>query len=197
MKFLKTSNLYSLNKLTYVNLRWIAYIGQISAILIVRFLFEYKFNYFICISIIFFSVLTNLYLQFKTKDNQLNNFTSTMYLSYDIFQLGILLFFTGGVTNPFVFLILVPAVFSSQYLHFFSSTILVIFIIIILSFLTFFFYDLPHPGELHFHTPDYYLYAIPISVIIGLIFLVYFGFKFGEESRIRKRAYDKIQELMA
>jgi two-component system sensor histidine kinase RegB len=34
-------------------------------------------------------------------------------------------------------------------------------------------------------------------VVIGLIFLVYFGFKFGEESRIRKKAYDKIRELMA
>ncbi len=197
MKFLKTSNLYSLNKSTYVYLRWIAYIGQIIAILIVQFLLEYKFNYFACISIVFFSVLTNLYLQFKIKDNQLNNFTSTIYLSYDIFQIGILLFFTGGVTNPFVFLILVPAVFSSQYLHFLSSVILVAFIIIILIILTFFYYDLPHPGELHFHAPDYYLYAIPISVIIGLIFLVYFGVKFGEESRIRKKAYDKIQELMA
>ena len=115
MKFLKTSNLYSLNKFTYVNLRWIAYIGQISAILIVQFLFEYKFNYFVCISIIFFSILTNLYLQFKIKDNQLNNSTSTMYLSYDIFQLGILLFFTGGITNPFVFLILVPADKANEY----------------------------------------------------------------------------------
>ncbi len=197
MKFLKTSNLYSLNKSTYVHLRWIAYIGQIIAIIIVQFLFEYKFNYLVCISIIFFSVLTNLYLQFKIKENQLNNFTSTMYLSYDIFQLGILLFFTGGVTNPFIFLILVPAVFSSQYLHFLSSVILVTFITIILIFLTFYYYDLPHPGELHFHAPDYYFYTIPISVIIGLIFLVYFGVKFGEESRIRKKAYDKIQELMA
>ena len=197
MKFLKTSNLYSLNKSTYVYLRWIAYIGQIIAIIIVQFLFEYKFNYLVCISIIFFSVLTNLYLQFKIKENQLNNFTSTMYLSYDILQLGILLFFTGGVTNPFIFLILVPAVFSSQYLHFLSSVILVTFITIILIFLTFYYYDLPHPGELHFHAPDYYFYTIPISVIIGLIFLVYFGVKFGEESRIRKKAYDKIQELMA
>ena len=197
MKFLKTSNLYSLNKSTYVNLRWIAYIGQISAILIVQFFLEFEFKYFLCISIIFFSVLTNLYLQFKIKDNQLNNSTSTMYLSYDIFQLGILLFFTGGVTNPFIFLILIPAVFSSQYLHFLSSIILVAFIIIILIVLTFFYYDLPHPGELHFHAPDYYLYGIPISVMIGLIFLVYFGVKFGEESRIRKKAYDKIQELMA
>ena len=197
MKFFQTSNLYSLNKLTYINLRWIAYIGQISAIFIVQFILKYEFNYFACTSIIFISVLTNLYLQFKIKDNQLNNFTSTMYLSYDILQLGILLFFTGGVTNPFVFLILIPAVFSSQYLHFLSSIILVAFITIILIFLTFFYYDLPHPGELYFHVPDYYLYAVPISVIIGLIFLVYFGFKFGEESRIRKKAYDKIQELMA
>jgi len=197
MELSKVSNLYSLNKSTYVNLRWIAYIGQLSAILVVQFFLQFDFHYFVCISIVFFSILTNLFLQFKIKDNQLKNVTSTIYLSYDILQLGILLFFTGGVTNPFVFLILIPAVFSSQYLHFFSSIILVTIIIIILIFLTFYYHDLPHPSELFFHAPDYYLYAIPLSIIIGLIFLVYFGYKFGEESRIRKKAYDKIQELMA
>jgi len=197
MEFIKASNLYSLNKSTYVNLRWIAYIGQIVSILIVQFFLKYNFDYFICISIVLFSILTNLILQFKIKDNQLNNISSTIYLSYDTLQLGVLFFFTGGVTNPFIFLILIPAVFSSQYLHFLSSIILVALIIIILTILTFFYNNLPHPGEFHFHVPDYYLYAMPISVIIGLIFLVYFGFKFGEESRIRKKAYDKIQELMA
>ena len=149
------------------------------------------------ILVVFFSIITNLFLQFKIKENQLNNLTSTLYLTYDIFQLGILFFFTGGVSNPFIFLILIPAVFSSQYLHFLSSIILVVIIILILIVLTFYYYDLPNPDKLHFHVPDYYLYSIPLSVIIGLIFLVYFGFKFGEESRIRKRAYDKIQELMA
>jgi len=197
MEFIKVSNLYSLNKSTYVNLRWIAYVGQISAILIVQFFLKYNFHYFICISIVLFGILTNLFLQFKIKDNQVNNISSTIYLSYDILQLGILLFFTGGVANPFVFLILIPAVFSSQYLHFLSSIILVAIIIIILIILTFYYHDLPHPGELHFHVPDYYLYAMPISASIGLIFLVYFGFKFGEETRIRNKAYDKIQELMA
>ena len=197
MRFFETSNLYSLNRSTYVNLRWIAYIGQLIAILLVQFLLNFKFNYFICISIIFFSVLTNLYLKFKIKENQLNNSVSTIYLSYDILQLGFLFFFTGGITNPFIFLIIIPAVFSSLYLNIWSSIILVTFIIIVLIVLTFFYYDLPHPGALHFHAPDYYLYAIPISTIIGLIFLVYFGAKFEEESRIRKKAYDKLQELMA
>ena len=197
MRFFETSNLYSLNKSTYVNLRWIAYIGQLIAILLVEFLLNFNFNYFICIAIIFFSVLTNLYLKFKIQENQLNSFISTIYLSYDILQLGLLFFITGGITNPFIFLIIIPAVFSSQHLNVWSSIMLVIFIIVVLILLTFFYYDLPHPGMLHFHAPDYYIYAIPISTIIGLIFLVYFGAKFEEESRIRKKAYDKLQELMA
>jgi len=197
MKFFETSDLYSLNKSTYVNLRWIAYIGQLIAILFVEFILGFNFNYFTCISIIFISVLTNLYLQFKVKENQLKNFISTIYLSYDILQLGLLFFFTGGITNPFIFLIIVPAVFSSQYLNIWSSILLVTSIILILIVLSFFYYQLPHPREIYFKAPDYYLYAIPLSIIIGLIFLVYFGVKFGEESRIRKQAYDKIQELMA
>ena len=162
--FFKDSNLFSLNKSTYVNLRWIAYTGQIITIFIVQFILEYNFKYLICTSIVFFSILTNINLQFKIKENQLNNTTSSIYLSYDILQLGVLFFFTGGITNPFIFLILIPAVFSSQYLHFLSSVILVFLIISILIFLTFFSYELPHPGELHFHAPDYYFYSIPLSL---------------------------------
>ena len=197
MKFFETSNLYSLNKSTYSNLRWIAYLGQLSAVLFVQFFLNFKFNYLACLGIILFSILTNLHLQFRVRENQINNYISTIYLSFDITQLGLLFFFTGRITNPFIFLIIVPAVFSSQYLNITSNIIQVIFITLTLFILSFFYYDLPHPGELHFHAPDYYLYAIPISIVIGLFFLVYFGVKFGQENRIRNKAYDKIQELMA
>jgi len=197
MKFFETSNLYSLNKSTYVNLRWIAYIGQLSAIFTVQFFFKFNFNYFICISIVFFSIITNFYLQFKIRENQLNNIKSTIFLAYDIIQLGFLLFLTGGITNPFIILIIIPAVFSSQYLSLLSSIILVMLIVFILILLTFYSFELPHPEILHFHAPDYYLYSIPVAVFIGLIFLVYFGVKFGSESRIRKEAYYKIEEIMA
>ena len=47
----KDSNLFSLNKSTYVNLRWIAYTGQIITILIVQFILEYNFNYLISICV--------------------------------------------------------------------------------------------------------------------------------------------------
>ena len=197
MKFLETSNLYSLNKSTYINLRWISYLGQLTVILIVEFFLKFEFNYIACVLIVFLSILTNLYLIFKIKHNQLNNFIATSYLSYDIGQLGLLLCLTGGITNPFVFLIIIPSVFSAQYLNVWSSVILVIFTSLILAILTFFYFQLPHPETMHFHAPQYYLYSIPISIFIGLIFLVYFGVKFGIESRIRKKAYDEMQEQMA
>ena len=191
------SELFTLNRLTYVNLRWIAFIGQIVSIFIVEFVLNFKFNYLPCLTVISLGVITNIYLQFKIKENQINNTLSLVYLIYDIIQLGILFFFTGGIKNPFIFLIIIPAVFSSQYLSLKSSSILVVLTTSILLILTFFYFELPHPGEIHFHVPNYYLYAIPISILIGLLFLVYFAVKFGEQSRKRKKAYDKIQEIMA
>ena len=182
MKFFQTSNIYTLNKSTYTNLRWIAYVGQLIAVLTVKFYFEFEYNYLTCILIIFFSLLTNIHLEFNIKQNQLNNLTSTLYLAYDILQLGFLIYLTGGITNPFIFLIIIPAVFSSQYLNIWSSITLILLSISTVIVLTFFYYDLPHPESFHFHAPNYYLYAIPLSIFIGLIFITFFGLQFGKES---------------
>ena len=197
MQILNSSDIYTLNRSTYVNLRWIAFIGQILAIFVVQFILNFNFNYLPCLSIIGLGVITNIYLQFKVKENQINNILALYYLVYDILQLGLLFFLTGGIKNPFIFLIIIPAVFSSQYLSIKSSIILVFLTIVILFILTFYFFELPSPNELHFHVPDYYLYAIPSSILIGLLFLVYFAVQFGEQSRKRKKALDKIQEIMA
>ena len=197
MKFFENSELYTLNRSTYVNLRWIAFLGQIISILTVEFIFEFKFNYIPCIGIITLGAITNILLQFQVKANQISNSLSLSYLTYDILQLSFLFYLTGGITNPFIFLLIIPAVFSSQYLTIISSIILVFITILSISFLTFYYIELPHPGELHFHVPDYYLYAIPVSILIGLLFLVYFAVQFGEQNRKRKKAFDKIQEIMA
>ena len=197
MKFNENPELYTLNRSTYVNLRWIAFLGQIISILTVEFIFEFKFNYIPCLGIITLGAITNILLQFQVKVNQISNSLSLSYLTYDILQLSFLFYLTGGITNPFIFLLIIPAVFSSQYLTITSSVILVLITISSISFLTFYYIELPHPGELHFHVPDYYLYAIPISILIGLLFLVYFAVQFGEQNRKRKKAFDKIQEIMA
>jgi len=62
----------------------------------------------------------------------------------------------------------------------------------VLLVLTLYHLPLPHSGDLHFHVPNYYLYAIPTAVIIGLIFLTYFGARFGIESRKRTEELELI-----
>ena len=193
----KSSKDFQLDKSTFVNLRWIALLGQLVTISIVKIIFQFDFHFLLCNFIVGIGVFTNLFLQFKIKQNQLNNNLSTIYLAYDIIQLGILIYLTGGINNPFIFLLIIQSVFSSTYLKLISTINLAIITIFILIFLTFFHLDLPGPKNLHFHVPDYYLYAIPLAIIVGLIFLVYFGLKFGGESRKRKKALDNIQHVIA
>ena len=196
-RFSKSSKDFQLDKSTFVNLRWIALLGQFATINVVQLVFQFNFYFLFCNFIVGIGVLTNLFLQFKIKQNQLNNNLSTIYLTYDIIQLGILIYLTGGITNPFIFLLIIPSVFSSTYLRLISTINLVVITILILIFLTFFHFDLPSPKHLHFHVPDYYLYAVPLSIIVGPIFLVYFGLKFGGESRKRKEALDNLQQVIA
>jgi len=186
-----------LDKRTLVILRWIAIIGQYLTISIVYFILKFELPFFYCSIIIFIGILTNFYLQFKFDKNQLNNFTSTFFLFYDLIQLSILLYLTGGVTNPFTILLIVPAIVSSTFLTLRSTINLSVITIIILIVLTINHLPLPHSGELHFHVPDTYLYAVPIAIIIGLIFLTYFGVRFGIESRKRTEALNKLELILA
>ena len=67
----------------------------------------------------------------------------------------------------------------------------------VIVFLTFYSKDLPEPLNDHFHVDPYYYYSIPIALIIALIFLNYFAIIFGSESRLRKEALNKMEEVMA
>ena len=186
-----------LDKKTLVILRWIANVGQFITISAVYFVLSFALPFFYCCIIILVGVLTNIYLQFRVRKNQLSNFSSMMYLSYDLLQLAALLYLTGGVTNPFVILLIVPAIVSSTFLTLRSTINLSLITIVVLLILTLYHLPLPHSGDLHFHVPNYYLYAIPVAVIIGLVFLTYFGARFGIESRKRTEALNKLELILA
>jgi two-component system sensor histidine kinase RegB len=111
--------------------------------------------------------------------------------------LGILIYLTGGVANPFVIFLLIPSVFSSSNLSFVTNSLLVFLTTLVIIFLTFFSTDLPGPISDHFHVSPYYYYAIPVSLIIALFFLNYFAMTFGTQSRLRKEALAKMEEVMA
>ena len=197
MKFFETSKHHSFKKSTYLSLRWIGIIGQFIAVNFVYFFLNFKFDFFISNIIILLGALSNLYLFFIYKKTQLSDRSAFIFLFIDIFQLSILLYLTGGIINPFIIFLLIPSVFSSSNLSFITNTLLVFLTTVSIVFLTFYSMDLPSPLNDHFHVSPYYYYSIPISLIIALIFLNYFAMTFGAQSRLRKEALSKMEEVMA
>jgi len=197
MKFFETSKYFSLKKSTYINLRWIAIIGQLLTVNFIYFIFNFKFNLILENSIIMLGVFSNLYLIYINKNTQLSDKTAFLFLLIDILQLSFLIYLTGGIINPFSIFLIIPTIFSSSNLGFRSNLLLVSSTVLIIIFLTFFNQPLPYPVNEHFHVDGYYYYSIPISLIVALIFLNYFALAFGKESRIRKEALNKMEEIMS
>ena len=197
MKFFETSKYFSLKKSTYINLRWIAIIGQLTTVNLIYFIFNFNFNLILGNLIILFGTISNLQLVYINKNTQLSEKTAFTLLLIDILQLSGLIYLTGGIANPFSIFLIIPTIFSSSNLGFRSNLLLTSATTFAIIFLTFFSQPLPYPINEHFHVDSYYYYSIPISLIIALIFLNYFALTFGRESRIRKEALNKMEEIMS
>ena len=197
MKFFETSKYYSLKKSTYINLRSIAIIGQLITINLIYFIFNFNFDIILGNLIILIGILSNYYLLYVNKNTQLLDKVAFLFLLIDISQLSCLIYLTGGIANPFSIFLIIPNIFSSSNLGFKSNLLLIGITTSIIVFLTFFYLPLPYPVNEHFHVDGYYYYSIPTSLIIALIFLNYFASTFGKESRIRKEALNKMEEIMS
>ena len=197
MKFFETSKYFSLKKSTYISLRWMAILGQLITINLIYFYFNFKFDLILENSVILIGILSNFYLIYINKNTQLSDKLAFHFLLIDILQLSCLLYLTGGIANPFAIFLIIPTIFSSSNLGLKSNLLLASITILIIIFLTFFNHPLPYPVNEHFHVDGYYYYSIPISLIIALIFLDYFALVFGKESRIRKEALNKMEEIMS
>ena len=197
MKFFETSKYHFFKKSTYISLRWIGIIGQLISVNFVYFLLNFKFDFVTSNLVIFFGILSNLFLIYIYKKTQLSDRSAFIFLVIDILQLGALLYLTGGITNPFVIFLLIPSIFSSSNLSLRTNTLLVTLTAITIVFLTFYHHDLPMPIKSDLHNNHYYYYSIPTALIIALIFLNYLAMSFGTQSRLRREALSKMEEVMA
>ena len=186
-----------LDKKTLVNLRWIAIIGQLIAINFVYFFLELNLPIVETHIIIFIGFITNIILQFNIRNNQLKDPYSALFLFYDLLQLSILLYLTGGIFNPFSLLIIIPSIVSSTFLSMGTTIILGTLTIGSLFFLKEHHKILPGLDVYSFNFPEYYLEGALVSIIIGLVFLSYFGIRFSGETKKRSEALDKLQQIMA
>ena len=187
----------NLDRKTLVYLRWIAIFGQIIAVNLVFFILGLEFPILLAFLVIFVGFITNFYLQFGIKTIRIKDFHASFFLVYDLVQLSLLLYLTGGISNPFSILLIVPAIVSSTFLSMGTTIILGGLTIIFLFLLSLFHYPLPGIHENAFTFPKYYLSGFFISIIIGLIFLSYFGMRFSGETKKRSEALNKLQEILA
>ena len=185
-----------LNKITYVNLRWIGVIGQFITINAVAFLFKFEFNFLLANIIVLFGALSNIFLFYFFKKNQLLEKISLTFLTLDIIQLSFLLYLTGGIINPFSIFLIIPSIFASNSLSIKTNILLIFLTIFSIILLTFFHQELPSPLNEYIFS-NYYYFSVPIALIIALIFLSFFALTFGNESKVRKDALDKIQEVIS
>jgi len=186
-----------LDKKTLVNLRWIAIIGQIIAVNFVYFYLKLDLPIIETHIIIFIGLITNIVLQFNIRTNQLKDLSSSLFLVYDLLQLSALLYLTGGIFNPFSLLIIIPTIVSSTFLSMGTTIILGTLTIGLLFLLKEYYKALPGLDIYNFNFPEYYLAGALVSIIIGLVFLSYFGIRFSGETKKRSVALDKLQQVMA
>ncbi len=187
----------NLDRKTLVILRWIAIIGQLTAINLVYFYLMLDFPVLIAHVILIIGLFTNLYLQFGIRSITLKDFNASFFLIYDLIQLTALLYLTGGISNPFSILMIIPAIVSSTFLSMGTTIILGILTIFFLFFLTIFHYPLPGIHDHSITFPKLYLTGYFLAIIVGLVFLSYFGIRFSGESKRRSDAINKVQQVIA
>ena len=146
MELSNTSISSPLNKTTYINLRWIAILGQFFTVNIVKYIFNFEFDIFTVNAVIILGVISNLVLAYFYQKNILSNRASFTFLFIDILQLSLILYFSGGIINPFSIFLIIPSVFSSSNLSFKTSLSLILITIFSIILLTLYHKHLIYPS---------------------------------------------------
>ena len=153
-----------------INIRWIAIVGQLSAIIIVSFFLNINIPLFLCLLVIVVSILVNfLSLYPKTSSNYLSENEAFYFLLYDTSQLALLLYLTGGIYNPFSLLLIAPVIISASYLKIGYSIFLSLLSILIVFSISFFYIEIDWSDN--FVVPSLFTYGLILSLVISLIFI--------------------------
>ena len=180
---------------TLINIRWIAVIGQFFTVSFVYYILKFQFPYFETLILVFLSVLVNIFLELnKSKFITINNYYATISIFYDLIQLIILLFMTGGLSNPFSILIIVPTTISVTYLSRGSSQFIVVCSIIFSTVIALYHMPLPTPQGGDLNLPKFYEFGVWLSLTIGIIFLGNYAYQLGRDNRVRVGALNKLEE---
>lgn len=169
---------------TLVRIRWVAVVGQTLAVLIVWLYLDFDFSAVTCFVLIASSAMLNLSLGFRYPANhRLSPRAAVALLTFDIIQLVVLLFMTGGLQNPFSFLMLVPVIISATTLQINSTMFLGIIVVVSATALAFFHLPLPWLPGRQLELPSTYITGMWVAIVSSLSFVTIYVFRVADESR--------------
>ena len=175
-----------------IKIRWLAIIGQLSTLLIVVLVLDFSIPFKECLGVVFLSIIINILSSYIVKDVPTLSYNKTfIFLTFDVTQLIILLYLTGGVFNPFIILILAPVIISASYLPAFWTISLSIYSIILILIINFNY--VPLDWEENFITPDIYKIGILTALIITIVFIAIYAYLFASSSRKISDALSEIK----
>ncbi|WJR78164.1 ActS/PrrB/RegB family redox-sensitive histidine kinase [Bradyrhizobium sp. NP1] len=169
---------------TILRLRWLAALGQLAAIFIVAQGLEFDVPIVPCIAVIGAAAALNLALQIAFNPMQrLEPVYAAALLALNIVELGALLYFTGGLENPFSFLFLVPVLISATALPVRLTIALGLLAVACASVLVFFHLPLPWDSDEPLMLPPIYLLGVWLSIVLAIGVTSLYAFQVTEEAR--------------
>ncbi|GAC1622884.1 MAG: ActS/PrrB/RegB family redox-sensitive histidine kinase [Bradyrhizobium sp.] len=169
---------------TILRLRWLAALGQLAAIFIVVQGLEFDLPVIPCVAVVGLSAALNLLLQIAFDPMQrMEPVYAAGLLALNIVELAGLLFFTGGLQNPFSFLFLAPVLISATALPVRLTIALGVLAVACASLLIFYHFPLPWDGEEPLVLPPIYLFGVWLSIVLAIGVTSLYAFQVTEESR--------------
>jgi two-component system sensor histidine kinase RegB len=169
---------------TLLRLRWLAVLGQVAAVLVVHFGLEFDVPLWPCFAVIALAVALNIGLRVGFSDAQwLEPDRAAYLLAFDIAELAALLFLTGGLENPFSFLLLGPVLISAIALPPRMTLLLGIFAVLAATALIFFHYQLPWEAEEPLRLPETYVVGVWLSILLAIGYIGVYTWQVAEEAR--------------
>ena len=161
---------------TMIFIRWVAVTGQLAAIIIAFQYFELALDLSLCFFAVGLSALANIVASlFFPESKRLSELESVFMILFDLFQLAFLLFLTGGLNNPFSFLLIAPVVVSAAALKKKSTIIIGSAAVLIVTLLSYFFVPLETLSGKTLTIPDIFLFGNWVAISTGIVFLAFYS----------------------
>lgn len=183
---------------TLTILRWLAVGGQSLAIIIVYFGLGYALPLWPCAAAILAGVALNVAVSAGLPSSRrLSDRETTAYLAFDQMQLAALLFFTGGIENPFAILFIAPTAIAASSLNLRNTIALGMLSFALVTVLAVYHYPLPWEGEEILGLPPLYIGGLWIALVLGIGFTAIVAFRVATEATRMSAALGATQLALA